>query len=62
MKIGSKVDRIEDRAITGATILEIDGENALIKYDEGGQGWWPLQYLRLAQSTTTRPIANEVLT
>ena len=46
MKIGTRVDRQEDRKTKSATILEIDGESILIKYDEGGQGWWPLEMLK----------------
>ena len=47
MKVGDKVDRIENAEITGATVLETDGENVLIEYDEGGQGWWPETSLTL---------------
>lgn len=50
--VGQKVDRIEDREVTGATILQlqIDEINpqhscAEIQYDEGGSGWWPLTAL-----------------
>lgn len=46
MKIGDKVVRLEDRGTTEATILEIDGENVLIEYVEGGQGWWPIEALK----------------
>ena len=42
MEVGDKVDRIENAEVTGATIIEIDGENVLIAYDEGGEGWWPI--------------------
>lgn len=45
MKPGDRVNRIDGREIVGATVIEIDGENALIEYDEGGQGWWPLDAL-----------------
>ena len=40
--VGDRVKRVEDRETTGATVLETDGENVLIAYDEGGTGWWPL--------------------
>jgi len=56
MNIGSKVDRIEGRAITGATVLAIEGDSVLIEYDEGGQGWWPLTALR-ETGATTKPVA-----
>ena len=46
MKVGDKVDRIENAEVTEATIMEIDGENVLIAYDEGGQGWWPINALQ----------------
>jgi hypothetical protein len=54
--IGDRVDRIEDRAVTGATILSIiERENETniieIQYDEGGSGWWP--------ETSIRPIQVE---
>lgn len=42
--VGQRVDRIEDREITGAIILTIvEGDEGLIElqYDEGGTGWWP---------------------
>ena len=45
MQVGDRVNRIEDREITGATILEIEGDNARIGYDEGGEGWWPFNAL-----------------
>lgn len=45
MNIGDRVNRIEDQKITGATVLELDGENVRIAYDEGGEGWWPLDAL-----------------
>jgi hypothetical protein len=42
---GDRVDRIEDRTITGAVVLAVvDGmdEQVLeLSYDEGGTGWWP---------------------
>lgn len=46
--IGQRVDRIEDREITGATIISIQDETDPIdnvahlelQYDEGGSGWW----------------------
>lgn len=49
MKPGTRVDRLEDAPTTAATILYIDDEaqSALIAYDEGGQGWWPLDCLNL---------------
>lgn len=47
MNIGDKVNRIENRQQVGATVIEIDGEYALIEYDEGGSGWWPIQALDL---------------
>lgn len=45
MTVGLRVDRVEDRLVTGATVLEIDNDMALIAYDEGGQGWWPASLL-----------------
>jgi hypothetical protein len=42
---GQRVRRIEDREITGATVLSVesgpDGRTYHIAYDEGGEGYWP---------------------
>ena len=46
MEVGTRVNRLEDREVTGATVLQTDGENVLIEYDEGGQGWWPINALQ----------------
>lgn len=44
-KVGDRVDRIEDREQTGATIISIvesgDMTSIELQYDEGGTGWWP---------------------
>ena len=48
-KIGDRVNRIEDREVTGATVIAIDGENCEIAYDEGGSGWWPYDALELIE-------------
>ena len=45
MTIDDRVIRIETRETTGATVLAIDGDSALIAYDEGGEGWWPFDAL-----------------
>ncbi len=43
--VGDRVDRIEDRPTTGATIIAIqeNGQETTyeLEYDEGGSGWWP---------------------
>jgi hypothetical protein len=48
--IGDRVDRIEDREITGATIISIqemsDEIIFEIQYDEGGSGWWPISCIK----------------
>jgi len=41
----ARVKRIENRKSTAATVLDTDGENVLIAYDEGGEGWWPISSL-----------------
>lgn len=46
-QIGNRVNRIEDREITGATVTALDGEYCEIAYDEGGSGWWPYEALEL---------------
>lgn len=45
MTPGDRVNRIEAREVTGATVLAVEGDYALITYDEGGEGWWPVDYL-----------------
>ena len=35
-----KVNRIQDQSPTGATILEVRGDQLLLAYDEGGTGYW----------------------
>lgn len=47
---GQRVKRIEDRAITGATVISVAEDGAVqIAYDEGGTGWWPAECLRLIE-------------
>jgi hypothetical protein len=46
MKPLDRVNRIQSAEPTGATILDLRFDIALIEYDEGGQGWWPLNALR----------------
>lgn len=55
MNINDRVNRIEDRSATGATVLAVDGAtgSVLIAYDEGGQGWWPADCLEVTPSTAT---------
>jgi hypothetical protein len=45
-QVGDRVDRIEDREVTGATVISVvemgDGTNSVeLDYDEGPSGWWP---------------------
>ena len=51
MNVGDKVNRIENREQVSSTIIEINGDQALISYDEGGSGWWPITSLE-ARITT----------
>jgi hypothetical protein len=50
-KVGDRVERIEDREVTGATVISIQDDNNQvtyeIEYDEGGSGWWPESCLKL---------------
>ena len=43
--IGERVQRLEPRALTAATVLEIEMTDTVpnyrMAYDEGGEGWWP---------------------
>lgn len=54
-QIGDRVDRIEDRAVTGATVISVierdDDDMIEIQYDEGGTGWWPASALRPLESS-----------
>jgi len=47
MKPSDRVDRLQSQQPTGATILEVRWDYALLEYDEGGQGWWPLGCLQI---------------
>ena len=60
IQIGSRVNRTENREVTGATVLEIEPSNdpffgrlVKIAYDEGGEGWWPESSLSLIQYNPT---------
>jgi len=50
-KVGDRVDRIEDREVTGATVLVVqesdNGNMYELQYDEGDNGWWPEDCLKL---------------
>jgi hypothetical protein len=55
MQVGDRVNRLEDRDVVGATVKDIVNdlnENTilLIEYDEGGEGWWPLNTLELQKN------------
>jgi hypothetical protein len=49
-QVGDRVDRIEDREVTGATIISIQdlGETICVElqYDEGSTGWWPVNCIK----------------
>lgn len=49
-QIGDRVERIEDREVTGATVIAIQetGDSIVVElqYDEGGSGWWPVTSIR----------------
>lgn len=47
MKPSDRVNRIQNQEPKGATIRLVQGFAALIDYDEGGEGWWPLECLEL---------------
>ena len=47
MKPSDRVNRLQSQGPTGATILEVRWDYALLEYDEGGQGWWPLGCLQI---------------
>lgn len=47
MQPGDRVNRLEDREVTGATVLSVQdgGDLVEIEYDEGGTGQWPADCL-----------------
>ena len=49
-QIGDRVQRIEDRDVTAATVIKIEsvGDDTILElqYDEGGTGWWPATSVR----------------
>lgn len=45
--VNDRVNRNEDREVTGATIIAIDGDFCELAYDEGGTGWWPYTEITL---------------
>lgn len=50
-KIGDRVQRIEQRDVTAATVITVQtvGDDDIIlelQYDEGGTGWWPATSVR----------------
>lgn len=49
-QIGDRVERIEDRDVTAATVLSVqqtrDEVIVELEYDEGGTGWWPATSIR----------------
>jgi hypothetical protein len=52
-QIGDRVERIENRDVTGATVVDISREGKettlLLQYDEGGMGYWPASSVRLIE-------------
>jgi hypothetical protein len=48
--VGQRVDRIENREVTGATIMAIktfrNRVSVELQYDEGGTGWWPISCIK----------------
>lgn len=47
MKASDRVFRIQDSEPRGATVRLVQGLSALIEYEEGGEGWWPIECLEL---------------
>lgn len=49
MNIGDKVNRIEDRDVVEAEVMELSevGDIARLSYKEGGEGWWPVECIEL---------------
>ena len=42
MKPNTRVNRIQSTDPKGATIVQVHFDTVLLAYDEGGQGWWPI--------------------
>lgn len=56
---GSRCNRIEQRPTRAATIISIDEfGNAFIAYEEGGNGWWPIDCLEEVTEPVMPPAQN----
>lgn len=51
MKPKDRVNRLQDQQPTAATVLEVRWDTVLIEYDEGGQGWWPINCLTIIDNS-----------
>jgi hypothetical protein len=51
MKPTDRVNRLQEQQPTAATVLEVRWNRVLIQYDEGGQGWWPIDRLEIIDNT-----------
>ena len=51
MKPTDRVNRIQEQQPTAATVLEVRWDIVLIEYEEGGQGWWPINCLTIIDNT-----------
>ena len=51
MKPTDRVNRIQDCQPTSATVLEVRWDRVLIEYEEGGQGWWPINCLQIIDNS-----------
>ena len=63
-QVGDRVDRIENREVTGATIISIQetGNSVCVElqYDEGGTGWWPIDCIKPRVDVAPEPAPEPV--
>ena len=62
MKPNDRVHRIQDQQPTEATVLQVQHDSALIAYDEGGEGWWPVTALTIIDDTNWPAFKRAMLT
>ena len=57
--VGQEVNRVQDAEPKLATIAEIQGDQILLSYSEGGEGWWPIGYIEpLATQSDYEGLSN----
>jgi hypothetical protein len=62
MKPQDRVNRLQEQQPTAATVLEVRWDTVLIEYEEGGQGWWPIDRLSIIDNTNWPQFKGYALT